>query len=146
MLLRTDSVSIGQLHQSETPSAKPAVATQVRLLPRQAWPAGVTSLGPALLLPPTQSSIFEGAAGASRPSSTLAELARPRSAQGKIAFDRSNPPGKSFTLTASIPRWKSPFQRLPSLPAIPQLRLLGRSETSTISWAYHQTLHLFPLR
>ena len=38
------------------------------------------------------------------------------------------------------------FQRLTPLPAIPQLRLLCRGETSTISSAYHHTLHLFPLR
>src|SRR5664280_1458733 len=38
------------------------------------------------------------------------------------------------------------FERLPPLPAIPQLRFLGRSETSTISLPHRQTLHLFRLR
>ncbi len=38
------------------------------------------------------------------------------------------------------------LQRLPSLPVIPQLRLLCRSETSTKSLTDHQTPHLLRLR
>ena len=34
------------------------------------------------------------------------------------------------------------LQRLAALPPVPQLRLLRRSKTSTISWTHHNTVHL----
>jgi hypothetical protein len=81
----------------------------------------------------------------SRSESVNASLERRRAA-GRIGESHAGCHLEIIRRRRLAKRSPNRLQRLPPVPAIPQLRFLRRSETSTICLAHHHTLRLFSPR